>query len=422
MTDITEREWAVIQDREDELASFRSAFLFPKDNEGRDKIYFCGNSLGLQPKSSREHINQVLDDWAALGVEGHSKAQPAWMPYHEILTNQMAEVVGAKPEEVVIMNSLTVNIHLLMVSFYRPSKNRFKILIEKPAFPSDRYAVISQIAFHGYDPSASLVEIGPREGEHIIRQEDLEAAIEEHGETLALIWLGNVNYYSGQAFDIARITSLGHQNGSVVGFDLAHGAGNLDCNLHASGVDFAAWCTYKYLNSGPGGVSGIFVHERHRFNPELPRFAGWWGHDKARRFLMEPDFSLLPGAEGWQLSNPAILPMAALKASLNIFSEAGMARLHRKRVSLSQYLFDLLCTLPKHQVEVITPGDPAQRGAQISMRLPSRNKELFHFLGSRGVVADWREPDVIRLAPVPLYNSYEDVWQFYQWVKEYFSR
>ena len=246
MTDITEREWAVIQDREDELASFRSAFLFPKDNEGRDKIYFCGNSLGLQPKSSREHINQVLDDWAALGVEGHSKAQPAWMPYHEILTNQMAEVVGAKPEEVVIMNSLTVNIHLLMVSFYRPSKNRFKILIEKPAFPSDRYAVISQIAFHGYDPSASLVEIGPREGEHIIRQEDLEAAIEEHGETLALIWLGNVNYYSGQAFDIARITSLGHQNGSVVGFDLAHGAGNLDCNLHASGVDFAAWCTYKW--------------------------------------------------------------------------------------------------------------------------------------------------------------------------------
>jgi kynureninase len=422
MTDITEKEWAILKDTEDELSSYRSAFVFPKSDNGHDKIYFCGNSLGLQPKSSRDHINQVLDDWAAMGVEGHSKAHPAWMPYHEILTDQMAAVVGAKPEEVVIMNSLTVNIHLLMVSFYRPSKNRYKILIEKPSFPSDRYAVISQITFHGYDPSASLVEIGPREGEYVIRQEDLEAAIEEHGETLALIWLGNVNYYSGQAFDMARIASLGHQKGSVVGFDLAHGAGNLDCDLHASGVDFAAWCTYKYLNSGPGGVSGIFVHERHRYNPDLPRFAGWWGHDKSRRFLMEPDFSLLPGAEGWQLSNPPILPMASLKASLDIFAEAGMSLLHNKRVSLSQYLYDLLSTLSNHQVEVITPGDPAQRGAQISMRLPSKNKELFHFLASKGVVADWREPDVIRLAPVPLYNSYMDVWQFYQWVKEYFSR
>jgi kynureninase len=419
MVDITSQAYASGLDAKDVLSSFREEFIFPKDMFGQEKVYLNGNSLGLQPKRCSAYVQQVLSDWATFGVEGHYKATPAWTHYHEILTDQMADVVGALPDEVVVMNSLTVNIHLLMVSFYRPTAKRYKILIEKAAFPSDRYAVQSQLSFHGFDANEGLIEVGPRKGESAIRPEDIYETIEKHGHEIALIWIGNVNYYTGQAFDMKQIAMLGHAKGCVVGFDLAHGAGNLNCNLHDSGVDFAAWCTYKYMNSGPGGLSGIFVHERHKYNFDLPRFTGWWGHDKSRRFLMEPEFVPLPGAEGWQMSNPPILPMASLKASLDVFSEAGMDRLYAKRTVLSQYLLDLLNTLPQDKIQVVTPANPESHGAQISIRLMDKSKDLFFYLAEKGIVTDWREPDVIRVAPVPLYNCFMDVWTFYRAVSDY---
>lgn len=404
-------EFAAAADREDSLAGFRKRFHIPQLPEGGDAVYFTGNSLGLQPKTARDYINTELDDWARLGVEGHLHARHPWLPYHEFVTESLARLVGAKPIEVVAMNSLTVNLHLLMVSFYRPTPERCRIVIEKGAFPSDQYAVESQLRFHGID-TESLNELTPREGEAILRTEDILELIDREGESIALLMLGGVNYYTGQAFDMAAITEAGHRKGCVVGFDLAHAAGNLELKLHDWEVDFAAWCSYKYLNAGPGGIAGIFVHERHARSFDLPRFAGWWGHDKATRFLMGPEFVPLAGAEGWQLSNPPIFQLATLRASLEIFDEATVPTLRAKSKRLTGYLEYLLRQIATDRIEVITPADPQQRGCQLSIRVRDADKQLFDAITSRGVFADWREPDVIRVAPVPLYNSFSDVFRF----------
>lgn len=411
-------EFAAATDAADTLASFRDRFHFPLDPNGESVLYFTGNSLGLQPKTVRDYVNQELDDWAKFAVEGHFHARHPWLSYHEFLTESMAEVVGALPIETVVMNSLTVNLHLLMVSFYRPIGKRRKIVIEKGAFPSDQYAVKSQIDWHGRDSDPGfgiadrLLELAPRTGESTLRTEDIVGAIREHGEEIALILLGGVNYYTGQAFDLEAITKAGHEVGAIVGFDCAHAAGNLELNLHAWNVDFAAWCSYKYLNSGPGGIAGVFVHERHADRSDLPRFAGWWGHDKQTRFLMGDEFHPIRGAEGWQLSNPPILQMAAMRASLDIFHEAGMKNLRAKSIKLTGFLEFLLKQIETDRIEIITPSDPAQRGCQLSIRVRESDRGLFDDLTKAGVVADWREPDVIRVAPAPLYNSFTDVHRF----------
>lgn len=399
-------------DDTDPLRSYRERFHIPVSQQGKEKIYFCGNSLGLQPKEARSYVEQEMKDWERLGVDGHTHAGRPWMPYHEFLTDQMASLVGALPQEVVVMNSLTVNLHLMMVSFYRPTRERFRILIEKGAFPSDRYAVVSQLAYHGYDPGEGLIEIAPRPGENSIRKDDLLDAIRKDGDSIALVMIGNVNYYSGQAFDMKVITDAGHERGCIVAFDLAHGAGNIACALHDSGADFAVWCSYKYLNAGPGGLSGCFVHERHAERQDLPRFAGWWGHEKSSRFRMGPDFVPIPGAEGWQLSNPPILPMATLKASLDIFGSAGMEALRSKSVAMSSFLLRLLDNIGSDRIETITPSDPEQRGCQLSIRVQGGDKTLFQRLTAADIVSDWREPDVIRIAPVPLYNRFEELVRF----------
>lgn len=409
-------------DAQDSLKHFREKFYIPKQTNGEDVLYFTGNSLGLQPKTVREYIEQELKDWENLGVEGHFHAKSAWMPYHEFLTEPMANVVGAKPSEVVVMNSLTVNLHLLMVSFYRPSGKRNKIVIEKNAFPSDQYAVQSQIKFHGFAPENSLIELTPHEGKVCLRTEDIESTIEEHGDEIALILLGGVNYYTGQAFDMKRITEIGHKVGAVVGFDLAHAAGNLELQLHDSDADFAAWCSYKYLNSGPGGIAGVFVHERHAESFDLPRFVGWWGHDKETRFLMDDKFVPMRGAEGWQLSNPPIFQLASLRASLDIFEEAGMKRLREKSVKLTNYLELLLGEIHDERISVITPTNPEERGCQLSIRVRNSDKTLFKAITEKGVIADWREPDVIRVAPVPLYNTFTDDYKFAEILKECLSK
>ena len=405
-------------DEQDSLRHFREKFYIPKQSNGEEVIYFTGNSLGLQPKTTREYIEQELRDWETLGVEGHFKAKNPWMSYHELLTEQMASVIGAKPIETVVMNSLTVNLHLLMVSFYRPTATRHKIFIEAGAFPSDQYAVASQIKFHGFDVKSSLIELKPRENETCLRTEDIEKTIAENGDSIALILLGGVNYYTGQAFDMRRITEVGHKFGAIVGFDLAHAAGNLGLKLHDWNVDFAAWCSYKYLNSGPGGIGGCFVHERHAGDFDLPRFAGWWGHDKETRFLMKPDFLPIKGAEGWQMSNPPIFQMASLRASLEIFDEAGMENLAEKSRKLTGYLEFLLNEIDNERISVITPNDSSERGCQLSIRVQNADKNLFKAITTRGVIADWREPDVIRVAPVPLYNSFADVYKFAEILKD----
>lgn len=404
-------------DQEDPLRSFRERFHLPLQKNGDPHIYLCGNSLGLQPRNTRSAIEQELLDWQNYGVEGHFHAKNPWMPYHEFLTNAMAKVVGAKPIEVVVMNTLSVNLHLMMVSFFRPTKKRHKILIEYDAFPSDKYAVESQLKFHGLDPASSLLELKARPGEECIRMEDIAAVIEREGEEIALIMLGNTNYYTGQYFDMKRIAALGHAKGCMVGFDCAHGAGNVDLQLHDSGVDFAVWCSYKYLNSGPGSLGGCFVHERHAHDKELPRFAGWWGHNKATRFGMRDGFDPIPGVEAWQLSNPPILSMAAIWASLKIFEEAGMDRLRAKAIKLTGYLEYLVQQLGEDTIKIITPGDPAQRGSQLSIQVKNADKALFEKITVAGVIADWREPDVIRVAPVALYNSFEDVFKFVEILK-----
>ena len=400
------------KDKKDKLRSYREKFFFPQHNKN-DVVYFTGNSLGLQPKTTLSYLQQELNDWATFGVEGHFLAKNPWLSYHELLTDKMAKIVGALPKETVMMNQLTVNIHLLMVSFYRPTKTRFKILCEAKAFPSDQYALQSQLKFHGYITDEALIEIEPREGEYHIRHEDIYEAIEKNRDSLALIMIGGVNYFSGQVFDMKAITQAGHKVGAVVGFDLAHGAGNLKLQLHDWNVDFAAWCSYKYLNSGPGAVAGAFVHERHLKNTDLPQFAGWWGHDKETRFLMNKKFVPMQTAERWQMSNAPVLSMAACRASLDIFDEVGMDALVEKSKTLTAYLDFVVEEINKKKnncLQNITPKE--NRGCQISIVANGYGKPLYNQLIENGVIPDWREPNVIRCAPVPLYNSFEDVYRF----------
>lgn len=412
-------EFAQQLDREDKLAKYRDEFIFPKVN-GKQVIYFVGNSLGLQPKRAKKYVDEVMKDWAELAVEGHFYAEKPWWDYHERFAEPLSRVVGAKPSEVSVMNTLTVNLHLLMVSFYRPTQKRFKILCEEKAFPSDQYLLQSQVSHHGFDPKEAIVEIKRREGEHNIRLEDVLAKIEEVGEELALVLMGGVNYYTGQVFDMKTITEKGHSVGAKVGWDLAHAAGNIKLQLHDWNVDFAAWCSYKYMNSGPGNASGVFVHERHH-NSNLPRFAGWWGHNKERRFLMEPNFDPVHGANGWQVSNLPILSLAPYLASVEMFDEVGMDALIEKRNKITSYLEFILDEIDKEvdsTFEVITPKNPEERANQLSVFLHGEGKELFHYLMKNGVITDWREPNVIRLAPVPLYCSYEDMYHFGQILKK----
>jgi kynureninase len=405
-------DFATAMDGRDPLAHFRGRFLIPKTRTGNECIYLCGHSLGLQPKTASTYLDQELRDWAQLGVEGHFHGKNPWMPYHRLLTAQTAALVGAQPTEVVVMNSLTVNLHLMMASFYRPTATRHKILIERGAFPSDQYAVKSQIHFHGLDPRSSLFELTPRDGEYCLRDEDIEALIEREGDSIALILLGGVNYATGQVFDMAGITKAGQRKGCVVGFDLAHAVGNIPLRLHDWGPDFAVWCNYKYLNGGPGCVAGCFVHERHARARELPRLAGWWGHHEETRFQMGPDFRPMTGAEGWQLSNPPILALAALRASMEIFAEAGLERLRAKSVSLTGYMEFLLGHRASPKFFILTPREKDRRGAQLSIRLPHAFRNLCDRLTAAGVIGDWREPDTFRVAAAPLYNSYRDVYGF----------
>jgi len=401
-------------DAKDELRSYRNEFHIPLQKNGEPHVYMCGNSLGLQPQRTKQFLYQELEDWATFGVEGHFHAKNPWLPYHEFLAESYAKIVGAKSSEVVAMNTLTVNLHLMMVSFYRPTKERHKIIIEGDAFPSDIYAVESQIKHHGFLPESSLIKLRPRDGESAIRTEDIAAIIAAEGDEIALIMLGGVNYYTGQVFDFEIITRLAHNKGINVGFDLAHAAGNIKLELHKWGVDFAVWCSYKYLNSGPGSVAGAFVHEKHH-NTSLPRFAGWWGHNKEERFKMPDKFNPIVSAEGWQLSNPPILSLAAIRASLSIFDEVGMDKLVEKSKKLTDYLVFLLNSIESDRIEIITPEE---RGCQLSIRVKNGDKKLFDSITVKGVIADWREPDVIRVAPIPLYNSFQDVFKFYTILEE----
>ena len=403
-----------MMDARDPLASYRERFSIPKTESGDDCIYLCGHSLGLQPKTARNHVEQELEDWARLGVEGHFHARDPWVGYHRLLAQQTATLVGAESQEVVVMNSLTVNLHLMMVSFYRPTAKRNKILVERGAFPSDQYAVKSQIKFHGFDPASCLLELTPRTGESCIRDEDVVSLIDREGDSIALILLGGVNYATGQAFNMPAITRAGHEKGCMVGLDLAHAVGNVPMKLHDWGPDFAVWCSYKYLNGGPGCAGGCFVHERHSHRFELPRLAGWWGHDEKTRFAMGPDFHPMTGADGWQLSNPPILALAPLRASMEIFHSAGMESLRAKSVSLTGYLEFLLDQHQSPKFCIVTPRDTERRGAQISIRLRHSGQTLCQKLASAGVIGDWREPDTFRVAPVPLYNSFKDVYEFVQ--------
>jgi len=400
-------------DATDELKDYRNRFHIPSAN-GKSLIYFCGNSLGLQPKSTRAYLEQELTDWQNLGVEGHLHAKNPWLYYHHFLTDATARLVGAKPIEVVVMNSLTVNLNLLMISFYRPTAKRNKIMMEYMAFPSDQYAVENQVKFHGYNPNDAIIELMPREGENCIRTTDILAKIDEHKDELALIMIGGVNYYTGQLFDMATISSHAKKCSTdiVVGYDLAHAAGNVKMQLHDWGVDFATWCSYKYLNSGPGGTSGVFVHEKHAENNLLPRLSGWWGNDESTRFKMQKGFIPQQGAAGWQMSNAQVLSMAAHRASLAIFDEVGMDKLIAKSKLLTGYLEFLLLNGKRKDFKIITPEDVAQRGCQLSIVMNENGKKTFDALTQNGVIADWREPDVIRVAPVPLYNTFEDVYRF----------
>ncbi|MBK9332266.1 MAG: kynureninase [Ignavibacteria bacterium] len=407
-----ELSFAAEADEKDPLKHFRKKFFIPKHTDGSDVIYLAGNSLGLQPKTVKDYLEQELKDWAEFAVEGHTKAKNPWLAYHEYLTSQTAKIVGAKNEEVVNMNSLTTNLHLLFVSFYRPEKNKHKILIESNSFPSDYYAVESQIKYHGYDVAESLIEIRPREGEDKVRTEDIEELIEREGDEIALIWMAGVNYYSGQAFEMEKIVKAGHKKNCIVGFDLAHAAGNIELKLHEWDADFAVWCNYKYLNGGPGAIGGAFVNERHLNDRTIPKLLGWWGHDKKTRFLMDHKYIPIPTAESWQLSNPPILQLASLRASLDIFEEAGMSALRKKSEMLTSYMEYLIKEESNSGIQIITPAEKNERGCQLSLRIAENGKAKFRRLLDRGVICDWREPDVIRAAPVPLYNSFEDVKRF----------
>jgi kynureninase len=417
MTFSANEEFALQLDAEDPLRQFREKFHLPLGQDGKPLIYLAGNSLGLMPRSARQVVEQELDDWAKLGVDAHLKAATPWYSYHETLREPMARLVGAKPNEVICMNSLTVNLHLMMATFYRPTKSRFKILMEEPAFPSDTYAIKTQIVHHGFDPQDALVLARPRGGEFTVRQDDIETALEKHGDQIALVLIAGVNFFTGQLFDIKKITSVAQKRGITVGIDLAHAAGNVPLALHDWKVDFAVWCSYKYLNSGPGAAAGAFVHERHATNRKLPRLAGWFGNDPNTRFRLhlEPEFIPVPSADGWQISNPPIFSMAPLRASLAIFDEAGgMATLRAKSIKLTGYLqFLLESNRPSgSDLTVITPREIDARGCQLSILVHEHPKELFKKLEAAGVKCDFREPNVIRAAPTPLYNTFHEGWRF----------
>jgi len=413
-------EFAKTQDMADSLASYRDKFYFPVINN-KEVLYFTGNSLGLQPKKAKDYVQQELDDWAKWGVEGHFHAKNPWVSYHEILTEATAGIVGANESEVVNMGSLTNNLHLLFVSFYKPDAKRFKIISEAKMFPSDRYLLETQVRHHGFDPAEAIIEVAPRDGEHLIREEDIIQTINDNADSVALVFFGGVNYFTGQVFDMKKLTDVAHEVGAIAGFDLAHAVGNIPLNLHDWNVDFAAWCTYKYLNSSAGNVAGLFVHDRHGDDTSINRFGGWWGHNKERRFLMENTFEPMTGAEGWQVSNAPVMGMSILKSSLDIFHEVGMDKLRAKSLKLTAFLEfvfnDIVKQFPNVDLEIITPTDPEKRGCQLSVKLVGTDKSFFNKLTDAGVIADFREPDVVRLAPTPLYNNFEDVYQFGQTLK-----
>ena len=415
--------WAEASDAADPLRAFRDEFLIPPHEHG-ESHYFCGNSLGLQPRAVREAISAELDYWGELGVEGHFKGRLPWMDYHEFVRDHLAEVVGAQPHEVVAMNTLGVNLHLMMVSFYCPTPDRHAILIEAGAFPTDRYAMESQIRYHGFSPNLSLIELEGDEPNGTLSMTAIERALAEHGSRIALVMLPGVQYRTGQAFDLKAITELAHKHGCMVGFDLAHAVGNLPLSLHDSGADFAIWCSYKYLNGGPGAVGGAFVHARHA-HAALPRFAGWWGHDKATRFQMGPEFVPTPGADGWQLSNPPILALVPLRVSLEIFHRAGMQHLREKSLRLTGYLEWLVQSQLSDVLEIVTPADTQRRGSQLSIRVlggRTEGRALFDYLTEHGIIGDWREPDVIRISPAPLYNRFADCLAFAEAVRRWKER
>lgn len=419
MTFENTREYAKQLDAQDPLAKYKNEFNFPVINN-KKTIYFTGNSLGLQPKAAKTFIDEVMNDWANLGVEGHFHADKPWWDYHERFSKPLSKVVGALPSEVTVMNTLTVNLHMLMVSFYQPKGKRVKIVCEEKAFPSDQYLIQTQVKFHGLNPEDVIVEVKRREGEHNLRNEDIVATINEVGDELALVLIGGINYYTGQVLDMKTITEAGHKVGAFVGWDLAHAAGNIKLELHDWNVDFAAWCSYKYMNAGPGSVSGIFVHEKHHANKDLPRFGGWYGHNKERRFLMEPNYDPNPGALGWQSSCTGVLAMAPYLASVEMFDAIGLDALFEKRDKITAYLEYIIEEIAKEvkgNFELITPKDKKQRGSQLSVLLHGEGKSLFNYLMKEGVIADWREPAVIRLAPVPLYSSYEEMYEFGQILK-----
>ncbi|MEL6864289.1 MAG: kynureninase [Bacteroidota bacterium] len=416
----THLSFAQAADQNDPLRHYREHFYFPQ-HDGREVLYFCGNSLGLQPKAVKAALGKELDHWQAHAVEGHFRGDMPWMYYHRYLLPQLAHVVGAKEEEVIVMNTLTTNLHLMMVSFYQPTPTRYKIIMEAGAFPSDQYAMETQAQFHHLDPAEAIIEVSPREGEETLRTEDILQVIEEHGAQTALVMFSGVQYYTGQFFDLQAITAAAHRVGAIAGFDLAHAAGNVPMELHDWGVDFAVWCSYKYLNAGPGGPSGVFVHERHGDKHELKRFAGWWGHDEERRFLMEKGFVPMKGAAGWQLSNAQIFSFAAHKVGLDLFQEVGMKKLREKSLQLTAYLEAWIKQLNTegYPIQIITPSDPAQRGCQLSLWLDEGGRALFDYLMANGVISDWREPGSIRMAPVPMYNSFEDIYRFANIVRSF---
>lgn len=411
------KNYALELDDADALSHYRDMFLFPALHD-KPAIYFCGNSLGLQPMAVSEYMEQELHDWSEFAVEGHFMARRPWFSYHHNFTESIAKLVGATSKEVVSMNTLTVNLHLLMISFYRPDKKRYKIIMEAGAFPSDMYAVETQVKMHGLDPAKTIIELTPRKGEHTIREEDIESTIKKNKNNLALVMMGGVNYYTGQFFNLEKITRWAHEAGAFAGFDLAHAVGNKKLELHQWKVDFACWCSYKYLNGGPGAVGGIFVHEKHAKNRNTFRLGGWWGHDEKTRFKMKKGFQPTPTAESWQMSNAQVFNMVALRASLDIFDEIGIQALQEKSVKLTAYAEMLLRSLKNLKFDIITPEDPAQRGCQLSLLFKAKGKQVFDALKKAGVVADWREPNVIRIAPVPMYNSFEDVFQLYEIMKK----
>ncbi|MBL7692910.1 MAG: kynureninase [Flavipsychrobacter sp.] len=414
----TTLEYAQTQDQMDTLFPFRERFLFPQHN-GEDVRYFCGNSLGLQPKSVEYLMNRELRDWARHGVEGHFRAANPWFSYHHIFSERLAKIVGAKKDEVVAMNTLTVNLHLMMMSFYRPEGKRYKILMEAGAFPSDQYAMETQVRMYGYDPNDAIIEVAPKEGEYLIDDDAIIAAIDKAGESLAIVMIGGVNYYTGQFFDLAGIVKAAHKVGAKCGFDLAHAVGNIPLKLHDWNADFACWCSYKYLNSGPGGVGGVFVHERHGDNPEVFRLAGWWGNDEKSRFKMQKGFVPQKGAASWQMSNAPVFNMVAHNASLDLFDKAGLDNLRKKSVKMTSYLEFLLRQIDNLEFEIITPKETERRGAQLSMLFGADGRKVFDHLTENGVVADWREPNVIRVAPVPMYNTYEDCYRLYELLRSF---